>query len=192
MSSDPIRRFRRYWREAVAAGAPLADAVALATADAAGKPSVRFVLLKAADERGFVVYTNKTSRKGRELAANPYASLAVYWDATGRQVRVEGRVVSVSVAEADAYWLERPPASRLASAASDQSRTVASRAALMARYRELEAAFPDGDVERPEHWSGYRIVPKRIEFWARAEPRLHKRELFTRTRDGWKKTLLQP
>lgn len=153
---------------------------------------MRFVLLKSADDDGFVFYTNSESRKGRELEENPYASLAVYWDATGKQVRVEGEIECVKADDADAYWLERPPASRLASAASDQSRPIDSRAELLAKYRELEKDFPAGDLPRPKRWTGFRLIPNSIEFWTRAEPRLHRRELFTRNKDEWKSKILQP
>jgi len=181
-SVDPIARFRAWFRAAARAGAPIPECMALATADARGRPSVRYVLLKSADARGFVFYTNALSRKGRELAANPRASLAFYWDATGRQVRIDGKVRALGAADADAYWAERPLGSRYASAVSEQSRAIASRAELLARYRDLERDYPDGDVPRPAHWKGFLVVPDAIEFWTRAEPRLHKRELFTRLR----------
>jgi pyridoxamine 5'-phosphate oxidase len=191
--SDPIARFRTWFRAAAKAGAPLPEAMVLATVDSRGRPSARWVLLKEAAARGFVFYTNDDSRKGDDMRANAHVALAFYWDATGRQVRVEGKVKMLPASEADAYWQERPTGSRYASAASDQSRPIASRALLMKRYAALEAEFPDGDIPRPKHWKGYVVVPDEIEFWTRAEPRLHKRELFKRTRGGdWKTTLLQP
>jgi pyridoxamine 5'-phosphate oxidase len=189
---DPIRKFHRLFSQARKAGVPLPEAMALATADDRGRPSVRWVLLKDADASGFVFYTNFQSRKGRELGINPWASLAFYWDATGRQIRIEGKVRAVSDAEADAYWAERPGASRIASSVSRQSRPVDSRAELMARYRALAREHPDGDVPRPARWSGYRLAPATIEFWTRREPRLHERELFTRKGTDWKRTILQP
>ena len=137
-------------------------------------------------------YTNANSAKGRDLATNPHAALAVYWDTLGKQVRAEGRVVPVTIEEADAYWAERPWASRVASAASSQSRTIASRAELVAEYRRLARKYRDEDVPRPPHWTGYRIVPRTVEFWTRAEPRLHHRELFTRRGAAWKRLILQP
>lgn len=179
---DPIARFRSWLREAAKAGVPLPEAMVLATVDAAGRPSARYVLLKEASPRGFVFYSNDLSRKGDDLRASKRAALAFYWDATGRQVRIEGRVRMLPAAEADEYWQERPVGSRYASAASEQSRPVASRKVLLDRYAELEQAYPDGDVPRPRHWKGYLVVPDSIEFWTRAEPRLHHRELFTRTR----------
>ena len=192
MATDPLRRARRWLREAERRGADLPENAALATVDGRGRPSVRYVLIKAIDDRGAVFYTNLVSRKGRELAANPHAALALYWNATGKQLRLEGRVHAVDEAEADEYWGERPPASRIASAVSTQSRAVSSRRVLLARYRDLLAKHPDGDIPRPAHWSGFRLIPRNVEFWERAEPRLHERELFTRTRQGWRSRILQP
>jgi len=192
MATDPIQRFRRWLADARKANIVLPEAIALATADRRGRPSVRFMLLKSADEDGFVFYTNSESRKGRELEENPFASFAVYWDATGKQVRAEGRIKEVSAESADQYWLERPAASRLASAVSDQSRPIESRAELMEQYRQLEKDFPDGILPRPKRWTGFRLIPDSIEFWTRAEPRLHRRELFTRHKDSWKSRILQP
>lgn len=192
MTADPVRRFRSWLAEARRQGAPLAEAVALATADGRGRPSVRYVLLKDVDERGLTFYTNTLSRKGRELGRRPYASLAVYWDVTGKQVRVEGKVVPVSEDEADAYWTERPRDSRLASAASRQSATLDSRGSLVAEFRRLVRTWKGKEVPRPTRWTGYRIVPDRIEFWTRREPRLHHRELFVRRGGRWQNSLLQP
>ncbi|TFH23594.1 MAG: pyridoxamine 5'-phosphate oxidase [Myxococcales bacterium] len=192
MAVDPIRRFKSWYAEARRAEAPLPEAVALATADARGRPSVRWVLLKDVDERGFVFYTNSGSRKGRELEVNPHAALAFYWDVTGKQVRVEGHVTRVSGDEADAYWSGRPQGSQVAAAASKQSAPVESRAELMSEYRKLSRLHVGSPVPRPPQWTGFRIVPERIEFWTRREPRLHQRELFVRRRDDWKRTILQP
>ena len=191
-TAAPIAKFRRWMSEAARAGVELADAVALATADARGKPSVRFVLLKTVDDDGFVFYTNAESAKGRDLAANPRAALAVYWHATGKQARVEGRIEPVTSAEADDYWAERPLTSRIASLASRQSRPLANRADLMRRFRDLERKYRNGEVPRPARWTGYRLIPRTIEFWIREEPRLHHRELFVRSGRRWKRTLLQP
>lgn len=192
MPPSPIVKFRRWFADAERTGAPLPEAIALATADARGRPSVRFVLLKEADERGFVFFTDGRSRKGRELAANPEAALAVYWDALGRQVRVEGRVAIVDVAEADAYWATRPRESRLAGATSKQSAPLASRRDLLARWRALGRRHPGDEVPRPPEWQGYRIVPRAIEFWTRGDHRLHERERFERRSGGWTRKLLQP
>jgi pyridoxamine 5'-phosphate oxidase len=191
-SVDPIGRFRRWLKAARKAGAPLAEAAALATVDSRQRPSVRYVLVKTADEDGLVFYTNRESRKGRDLARNPHASMVFYWDATGRQVRIEGRVVEVSPVEADAYWAERPRDSRIASLVSRQSEPLSSRAKLDAAYRAAKRRYRGMDVPRPERWIGYRLVPARFEFWTRREPRLHIRESFERAGDGWKETLLQP
>jgi pyridoxamine 5'-phosphate oxidase len=166
--------------------------MALATADRRGRPSVRYVLLKGADPRGFVFYTNTRSAKARDLRANRRAAIAFYWDATGRQVRCEGRVTEVSPAEADAYWASRPRGSQVASAVSRQSAPLESNEFLMARYRELLRSYEGAQVPRPEVWSGFRIVAERIEFWTRREPRLHRRELFVRSGGKWTMKLLQP
>jgi len=192
MAADPIARFHRWFADARRARFKLPEAMALATADAKGRPSVRMVLLKHADRDGFVFYTNAQSRKGRELDANPHAGLVFHWDRLGRQVRVDGRVQPVAVAEADAYWATRPRASQLAALASEQSAPIATRAELMARWRDLVRKYRGADVPRPRRWTGYRVVPTSIEFWTHRDHRLHDRELFTRTPRGWKQTRLQP
>ena len=189
---DPIKRFNRWLNDASKAGIELAEAVALATADSGGRPSVRYVLLKSADGDGFVFYTNTQSIKAQQLHANPYAALAVYWHETDRQVRVEGSIETVTEEEADQYWSERPFESQAAAMASEQSRTLASRSELTARYKRICKDYADIDIPRPRHWSGYRLVPAQIEFWTRKEPRLHERELFVRSGKAWKKNLLQP
>jgi pyridoxamine 5'-phosphate oxidase len=192
MAVDPIRRFNRWLADERRAGTELAEAVALATSTPRGRPSVRWVLLKEATAAGFVFYTNSESRKGRELAANPHASIAVYWHETGRQVRVDGKVRTVTESESDEYWASRPRASRIASLASRQTRAIASRELLVAEFRSIERKYQGKPVPRPARWIGYCVVPREIEFWTRAEPRLHRRESFKRTRDGWKTTILQP
>lgn len=192
MADDPIRRFRRWLAEAAKKGAPLPEAGALATADARGRPSVRFVLLKGADQRGFVFYTNVESQKGRDLADNPRASLAFYWDVTGRQVRVDGKVRLVSDEEADRYWSERPRDSRVASAVSRQSAKLSSRSRIEADFRAAKKRFAGGEIPRPARWTGYVIDASRVEFWTRREPRLHLRELYEKKRGVWIKSLLQP
>ena len=190
-SENPVAIFNRWYANAARAGEHLPDAVALATSDR-GRPSVRYVLLKGADDRGFVFYTNLGSPKARHLRANPRAEMAFYWDKPGRQVRVGGRVVPVSAAEADAYWDTRPRISRLGGIASAQSRPMPSRAALLARLARVSLRYAGRHIPRPANWSGFRIVPDRIEFWSRRSWRLHDRALFQRTRRGWKKTILQP
>lgn len=192
MALNPVTIFNRWFREACAAGAPLPESMALATCDSRGRPSVRYVLLKQADDSGFVFYTNLDSRKGRELIANPYASLAFYWDVLGKQVRVDGKVTLVDESEADAYWATRPRESQLAGATSHQSRPIASHMLLLQRWRQLRQGMSGKAVPRPSGWTGFRLAPQRIEFWTRGEHRLHKRELFTRRRQGWEKQLLQP
>lgn len=192
MSADPIARFRRWFAAARRAALPQPEAMALATADRRGRPSVRVVLLKHADADGFVFYTNARSRKGRELAENPWAALVFHWQPLGRQVRVEGRVELVTAAEADAYWATRPRESQLGGAASDQSAPIANRAALLRRWRELARRYRDAPVPRPPHWTGFRVVPSCIEFWTLRPFRMHDRELFTRTRGGWRLRRLQP
>ena len=177
---DPIARFRSWLRAAAKAGAPIPEAMVLATADRRGRPSARYVLLKEASERGFVFYTNDHSRKGDEMRANKHVALVFYWDVTGRQVRIEGKVRALPASEADEYWQERPVGSRYASAASEQSRPIPSRALLLKSYAALEADYPDGNIPRPAQWKGYLVTPDAVEFWIRAEPRLHQRELFTR------------
>lgn len=192
MPVDPITRFRRWYAEAEAAGAALPEAIALATANRRARPSVRYVLLKGVDGRGFVFFSDARSRKGVELAANPEAAFACYWDAIGKQVRVEGRVVRVTAVESDAYWTTRPRESRLAASASRQSAVLPRRADLIARWRALGRRHPDDDVPRPPEWTGFRIVPRAVEFWTRGDFRLHRRERFERTAAGWTRRMLQP
>jgi pyridoxamine 5'-phosphate oxidase len=193
MAVDPIARFQRWFRAAQRhKQIPQPEAMGLATADRRGRPSLRVVLLKHVDADGFVFYSNARSRKGRELAANPWASLVFHWQPLGRQVRIEGRVEQVSAAEADAYWSTRPHESQLGGAASDQSAPVASRAALLRRWRELARRYRGTAVPRPPHWTGFRVVPTAIEFWTLRPYRMHDRELFTRSRGGWRQTRLQP
>jgi pyridoxamine 5'-phosphate oxidase len=192
MPVDPIVQFRRWYAAAARARVPLHDAMALATAGRRGAPSVRFVLLKGVDARGFVFFTDGKSRKGRELADRPRAAFAFYWDAIGKQVRVEGRIVPVATAEVEAYWATRPRGSQLAAAVSDQSAPMRSHAWLVARWRRLARELAGGPVPRPADWNGYRIVPDVIEFWTRGGHRLHRREHWRRTRGGWRRQLLQP
>lgn len=191
-STDPLARFRLWFRQAHRARIPIPEAMALATASPNGAPSVRFVLLKMADERGFTFFTDTRSPKGRDLARNPRAALVFYWDPIGKQVRVSGRVEPVSPAEADAYWRTRPRESRLAATASRQSAPLATHAALLARWRRLRTRYRGKDVPRPRGWRGFRVVADEIEFWTRHAHRLHHRERFVRTRRGWRRRLLQP
>ena len=192
MTADPHALFEEWYTEAQQAEPGLPEAVALATADAAGVPSVRMVLLKGHDERGFVFYTNSRSRKGAELAANAQAALLFYWKSLRRQVRVEGAVEPVTDAEADAYFATRARESQLGAWASDQSQPMPSRATFEARYLALAAEYEARDVPRPPHWWGYRVRPERIEFWTGRVHRLHDRRLFTRDGDAWTESLLYP
>jgi pyridoxamine 5'-phosphate oxidase len=181
LDAEPLAQFRAWFAEAGAVvRAP--EAVALATATPDGRPSVRMVLLKQADEAGLVFFTQTTSRKGRELAANPSAALLFHWDPLGRQVRIEGRVTAVVPAEADAYFASRPLGARLAALASPQSRPVSSRGALEARVEELAAS---GEPRRPATWGGYRLAPEVWEFWQHRANRLHDRFRYKRARGGW-------
>ena len=191
LDPDPISQYSRWLDEAAAAGVRFPETMALATASADGRPSVRMVLLKGADERGFAFYTNRESRKGTELEGNPRAALVLYWQAHAGQVRVEGRFEEVAAGETEAYWATRPRGSRLSAAISPQSRVVASRAWLEERVAELEAADPDGPA-LASHCGGYRIVPESIELWEHRDDRLHDRVLYTRDADGWRMQRLAP
>lgn len=163
----------------------------LATVDATGQPSARIVLLKSWDERGFVFYTNLESRKGRELDENPRVALCFHWDPLGRQVRVRGQVEPVTDQEADEYFHSRPRESQLGAWTSLQSAVLRDRAELEERYGIFQERFP-GEIPRPPHWSGRRVVPTDIEFWQEGEFRLHRRDLYSRSDDGWRHQLLYP
>jgi pyridoxamine 5'-phosphate oxidase len=190
--TDPLEQFRHWYEHAVAAGLPEPEAMALATAAPDGAPSVRFVLLKGIDARGVEFYTNYESRKGRELAANPRAALAVLWKPLQRQVRLEGPVERLSPEESDAYFASRARLSKIGAWASHQSTEIPGREALQARVSELEAQYPGEDVPRPPYWGGYVLRPRAIEFWEGRPNRLHDRELFTRGPDGWASRRLSP
>jgi pyridoxamine 5'-phosphate oxidase len=191
LDEDPLALFRR-WYEDAEAGSAVPEAAALATATPDGRPSVRMVLVKRVDERGFAFHTNLESRKGGELAANPRAALLFHWRELGRQVRIEGAVERVSEAEADEYFRTRPRESRLAAWASPQSRPVADRAELDGLYRQAEARFAGGDVPLPPHWGGFRVVPDVYEFWQHGENRLHDRVRYGRDGNGWRRERLAP
>ena len=192
--TDPLQQFTEWFEAARAhAGDSQSNAMTLATADKNGAPSARIVLLKAFDERGFVFYTNLESRKSLELKENPRAALCFFWERLGRQVRIEGTVTLVSDEEADEYFAGRPFVSRIGAVASDQSRLLVSRGTLMDKIRKLEEKFSETNPPpRPKHWSGWRLMPERIEFWQEGKFRLHQRELFTRAGEGWKTEGLYP
>ncbi|MCP5391414.1 MAG: pyridoxamine 5'-phosphate oxidase [Sphingomonadaceae bacterium] len=191
---DAIAMFASWYSEARAhSGIADASAVNLATSTGEGRPSSRMVLLKGYDAQGFVIYTNLGSRKATELAGNPRAALCFYWEPLGKQVRVEGLTERVTDAEADTYFASRPLASRIGAWASKQSTRLESRAKLLTRVARYTASFAVGDVGRPPFWSGFRIVPDRMEFWTNAEYRLHHRSIFEKADNGdWNRYLLYP
>ncbi|EPY02454.1 pyridoxamine 5'-phosphate oxidase [Magnetospirillum fulvum] len=190
--NDPLPQFHAWMDEAARHEPNDPNAMALATADATGRPSVRMVLLKGADERGFVFYTNLESRKGQDLAENPQAALCFHWKSLKRQIRVEGDIVPVSEEEADAYYASRARASQIGAWASRQSRILTGRFELERRIAEFTARFGLGTVPRPPHWSGFRLVPKRIEFWQDRQFRLHERQVFLRENGSWTTVTLFP
>jgi len=189
---DPIRRFQDWFAEAEQSEPDLPNAVAVATADTAGRPSVRMVLLKDVDHRGFVFYTNFESRKGRELAANNRAALLFHWKSLQRQVRVEGPAAPVSDAEADAYFATRDRGAQVGAWASEQSRVMEGRLDLEKRVATFGAKFGFGKVPRPPHWSGYRVMPETMEFWSEGKFRLHEREVYVKEGDSWRVDRLFP
>lgn len=192
-SIDPFAKFAAWFEEAKASEPKDPNAMTVVTATPDGKPSARTILLKGVDPRGFVFYTNKESRKAGELAANPQVFLLFYWKSLGRQIRIEGKVESVTDAEADAYYASRPRISRLGAWASQQSRPLDARATLERRLAEYEAEFPGDDIPRPAYWSGYRVLPEYFEFWQDMPFRLHDRAIFRRDpAAGWVEGKLYP
>ena len=189
---DPLELFAVWFAEAKTGEPNDPDAMALASVGEDGMPSVRMVLLKGADQRGFVFYTNFESRKGRQLLARPKAAALFHWKSLRRQVRIEGEVGPVGDEEADAYFATRPKDSQIGAWASDQSRPLAGRFELEKRIASFAAKYALGDVPRPPHWSGFRIVPQRIEFWREGAFRLHDRLVYHRESEGWRTERLYP
>ena len=189
---EALDRFDALFRRAAACGLNEPSAVTVATVDAFGRPSARVVLVKGYDTSGFVFYTNTLSRKGRELAVNPRVAMCLFWDPLMEQVRIEGHVCPVTDAEADAYWVGRHPGSQIGAWASDQSEPLESREALEARVAEFAERFGDDPIPRPPQWTGYRVVPDRIEFWLSLPNRLHERTCYSLEDGEWRVSLLNP
>jgi pyridoxamine 5'-phosphate oxidase len=189
---DPIEQFRRWLGDAEAAGIPLPNAMAVATADAVGRPSVRHVLLRGIDERGFTFFTNYDSRKGRELAENPHAGLVFLWKALDRQVNATGTAERVDPAESDAYFATRPREARLGAWASAQSSVLESREELERRVAEADGRFAGAEVPRPANWGGFVVRPDTVEFWQGRRSRLHDRFRYSREDPGWRIDRLSP
>lgn len=192
MTEHMVQRFRAGFARAEAGKVPEPTAMTLATVDRRGRPAARTVLLKDMDERGFVFYTNLDSRKGRQLAECPDVSLVFWWRENAEQVLVDGRAERVSEGEADAYFATRPRGSQIGAWASQQSWPMASREEFLARIAEFEKQFEGQDVPRPEHWSGFRVKPRRVEFWYGREFRLHERVCFDLADGAWRESLLYP
>jgi pyridoxamine 5'-phosphate oxidase len=191
-AEDPIALFEAWMAEAATSEPNDPNAVCLATATPEGRPSARMVLLKGVDPQGFVFYTNLESRKGRELTANPFAALCFHWKTLQRSVRVEGRVEAVSAEEADAYYASRARGSRIGAWASRQSRPLEGRWALEKAVAEYTLKFGVGEIPRPPHWSGFRLLPDRMELWRDMPFRLHERRVFHRAGAGWEMEMLYP
>ena len=190
---DPFQQFTIWYDDAVAAGLPEPEAMTLSTATSEGRPSARIVLLRGYDERGFCFFSNYSSQKGKELAANPYAAVTFHWVELERQVRIAGRVEKVTAAESDVYFQSRPSQSRIGAWSSPQSNVIPSRDALEQFFDDYQERYSDVTaIPRPEHWGGYRVIPERIEFWRDGAFRLHDRIIYQPDGSGWRTTRLYP
>ena len=187
VSSDPVKQFSKWFNEALKAGIPEPNAMSLATASEDGRPSVRIVLLKGFDERGFVFFTNYKSRKGKELNENPNACLVFFWKELERQIKLEGKIEKISSEESDAYFLSRPPGSQVGAWASPQSTVITGREVLDANVLKYTRQFEQNPLQRPQHWGGYRLKPQLVEFWQGRQSRLHDRLQYTiQENNTWK------
>lgn len=193
VNPDPIRQFQQWLRDAGQAAIVLPEAMAVATVSRTGQPSVRMVLLKEVDEKGFVFFTNYDSRKGKEISENPRVELLFWWSAIERQVRIEGSIEKVTAQESDEYFRTRPRESQISAYASPQSAVISSREELNNMVRKIEQQYHNNEIPRPKNWGGLRVRPFRIEFWEGKRARLHDRILYTRTPEGiWKISRLAP
>jgi len=192
VEADPFLQFGKWWKEALASGIDEVNAMTLATSNAACMPSARIVLLKDYDHSGFVFYTNYQSRKGREIAENSYASLLFFWKELERQVRIEGKIEKVEAVESDEYFRSRPAGSKLGAWASPQSQAIRDRSVLDQNLQEFQDKFASGEVPRPPHWGGYRVIPVHIEFWQGRPSRLHDRIVYSLEGGNWNISRLAP
>ncbi|PSK89313.1 pyridoxamine 5'-phosphate oxidase [Taibaiella chishuiensis] len=193
VGDDPVAFFRKWFQEAEAAGVSEVNAMTLATVDASSRPSARIVLLKGLEDDSFVFFSNYDSNKGEQMAAQPDVALLFFWKELERQVRVEGRVEKIPAADSETYFHSRPKGSQISALASPQSQVIAGREILEDKVKQLEQQYASGEVPRPEHWGGYRVIPTRIEFWQGRHNRLHDRIVFTGSRNnGWTRQRLAP